>query len=170
MSKTLSSASIRTVVPCRPRSASYRAPRREFRRRRGPGDRPPAAGEQVAGGRAEVGEGEVEQFGRRRAAFQSAVEVDADVLRQRVVVRGATAELAPLPQVDGLGDRPEAGVRRDGEQGDPVAAAGVRELGGHLAVGLLPGEQGHRAGLAQARGWRIFTSLSGRRASPRTFL
>lgn len=111
----------------------------EFGGSGGARDRAAAAGEQVAGGGAEVGEGAVEEVGRGRSSLQLPAEVVAYVLRQRVVVGGPAAELAPLPEVHRFRDRPEAGVRGDGEQGDAVLAAGVRHFADTSAALRVPG-------------------------------
>lgn len=119
----------------------------------GRGAREGSAGgaEDVAGRGSQVGEGAVEQGVQVRVGFQEGAEFPAYVLGQRVVVGGATAEVAPLSEVDRLGDGPEAGVRGYGDERDAACSAGVGEDVGDGAVRLLAGEEGRDPGRLKRR-------------------
>ena len=119
--------------------------------RRGPGDGPPGRRQHIAGGTAQVGEGPVQQGIRRGAPGEQTGEFGADVLRQRVMVGGAPAQIAPLAQIHRLRDGTEGGVGGHRHQHDAVLTAGLHQHVGHRAMGLLAGQQRGRPGGAQRR-------------------
>ncbi len=134
-----------------PLAAAAPAPalRRDRGRGRRTGDGAAARGQQVAGDPAQVRAGPVQQFGRSGAVLQQPAQLGADVLGQGEGPGRAAAEVAPLAQVHRLGHGAEAGPRGDGDDGHAVGAAGVHQLVGDPAVGLLAGEQGGGPGLGE---------------------
>ncbi len=104
------------------------------RRRR---DRPTGGREDVGDGPFEVREGGRDDRLRARTLRGHATQPPPHVLGQRV----PAAQLAPAPEVHGVGDRAEHDVRRHGGHRHPVPHARLDEVVRHRAVRLLPGEQ-----------------------------
>ncbi|MET7343817.1 molybdopterin cofactor-binding domain-containing protein [Streptomyces sp. NPDC005547] len=143
-----------------PAARLVRGPGRgQTRRATGTGDGPAAAGEQVAGGRPEMGEGTVEQFPGPRSALQGPVQVLAYVLRQGVNLCRCTGYRAIEDAVRGVKhtERPCTGQavgRNFGAPGGPQVVTGTArytfdiEVPGLLHMKLLRSPHPHARILA----------------------